>query len=76
MQYVQPVFKKNEWRMPVEVWDRICGYYRPVQHWNKGKQQEFKERVGYNLCPPACDKKAVCIHDHDISHCPLYADAL
>lgn len=28
-----------------EVWSRIVGYYRPVQNWNRGKQEEYKERV-------------------------------
>lgn len=27
-----------------EVYSRIVGYLRPVQDWNKGKTQEFKER--------------------------------
>ena len=27
-----------------EVYSRITGYYRPVQNWNAGKTQEFKER--------------------------------
>ena len=27
-----------------EVYSRITGYYRPVQNWNAGKAQEFKER--------------------------------
>ena len=27
-----------------EVYSRVVGYYRPVERWNKGKQQEFKER--------------------------------
>lgn len=30
--------------VPVEVYSRIVGYYRPVQNWNKGKQEEFKDR--------------------------------
>jgi len=30
--------------IPVEVYSRIVGYYRPVQNWNKGKQEEFKDR--------------------------------
>jgi hypothetical protein len=30
---------------PCEVYSRIVGYLRPVKQWNKGKQQEFKERV-------------------------------
>lgn len=27
-----------------EVWSRVVGYYRPVQNWNKGKKEEFKQR--------------------------------
>ncbi len=30
-----------------EVYSRITGYYRPVQHWNEGKSTEFKERKTY-----------------------------
>jgi anaerobic ribonucleoside-triphosphate reductase len=33
--------------VPTEVYSRIVGYYRPVQHWNIGKQQEFSERNTY-----------------------------
>ncbi len=32
-----------------EVYSRITGYYRPVQNWNVGKSQEYKERKEYNL---------------------------
>ncbi len=32
-----------------EVYSRITGYYRPVQNWNDGKSQEFKDRVEYDL---------------------------
>ena len=32
-----------------EVYSRITGYYRPVQNWNAGKTQEYKERVEYNI---------------------------
>ncbi len=30
-----------------EVYSRITGYYRPVQNWNDGKSQEFKDRKVY-----------------------------
>ena len=30
-----------------EVYSRITGYYRPVQNWNDGKAQEWKERRTY-----------------------------
>ena len=32
-----------------EVWSRITGYYRPVQNWNDGKAQEFKDRRTYDI---------------------------
>ena len=32
-----------------EVYSRITGYYRPVQNWNEGKAQEFKDRKEYNI---------------------------
>lgn len=47
-----------------EVYSRITGYYRPVQNWNDGKREEFKDRKVYNIetsrltgknC--ACDEK-------------------
>ncbi len=30
-----------------EVYSRITGYYRPVQNWNAGKTQEYKDRTEY-----------------------------
>lgn len=30
-----------------EVYSRITGYYRPVQNWNDGKVQEYKDRKEY-----------------------------
>jgi hypothetical protein len=30
--------------MPVETYSRVVGYFRPVQQWNKGKQEEFGDR--------------------------------
>ena len=32
-----------------EVYSRITGYYRPVQNWNDGKSQEYKDRRVYNV---------------------------
>ena len=32
-----------------EVYSRITGYYRPVQNWNEGKVQEFKDRRVYDV---------------------------
>jgi ribonucleoside-triphosphate reductase (formate) len=34
-------------RVPCEVYSRIVGYLRPVQNWNDGKRQEFRDRRVY-----------------------------
>lgn len=34
---------------PAEVYSRITGYYRPVQNWNVGKAQEYKNRKLYDV---------------------------
>jgi len=34
---------------PSEVYSRVVGYYRPVQRWNAGKKEEFKDRLEYAL---------------------------
>ncbi len=34
--------------LKTEVFSRVCGYYRPVRNWNRGKKQEFKERTLYD----------------------------
>ena len=30
-----------------EVWSRVVGYLRPIQNFNRGKKEEYKERVKY-----------------------------
>ena len=32
-----------------EIYSRITGYYRPVQNWNDGKIQEFRDRRVYDI---------------------------
>ena len=32
-----------------EIYSRITGYYRPVQNWNDGKTQEYKDRKVYDI---------------------------
>lgn len=32
-----------------EVYSRITGYYRPIQNWNDGKVQEFRDRMTYDI---------------------------
>lgn len=31
-------------KIPVEVYSRVVGYFRPVNQWNKGKKEEFSQR--------------------------------
>ena len=40
-----------------EVYSRITGYYRPVQNWNDGKAEEFRERKVYNINTSVLKKK-------------------
>lgn len=32
-----------------EIHTRIVGYYRPVSNFNKGKAEEYKNRITYNI---------------------------
>ncbi len=43
-QFTCPICGKS-----AEVYSRITGYYRPVQNWNDGKSQEFKDRKVYDI---------------------------
>jgi hypothetical protein len=39
--------------MPTEVYSRVVGYFRPVQNWNAGKKEEFKDRKPFLTPAPA-----------------------
>ncbi len=36
-------------RTECEVYSRVVGYLRPVNQWNEGKQEEFKDRKTYHI---------------------------
>ena len=66
-----------------EVYSRITGYYRPVQNWNDGKTQEFKDRklyeVGHSHLPgtsaavqPAAEAEPESCECADTGACSLY----
>jgi ribonucleoside-triphosphate reductase len=40
--------------MKCEIFSRVVGYHRPVQNWNKGKKEEFKERVEFDQNTSLC----------------------
>jgi len=44
--------KGEQWSCPecgkeTEVWTRVVGFHRPVQAWNKGKKEEYKDRTTF-----------------------------
>ena len=46
-----------------EVYSRITGYYRPVQNWNDGKAQEYKERKVYDIETSKMKEKVVIVEE-------------
>ena len=42
-------FTCPECKSRTEVYSRITGYYRPVQNWNDGKSQEYRDRKVYDI---------------------------
>jgi len=36
-------------KKPCEIYSRVCGYFRPVANWNRGKQAEFLARKKYSM---------------------------
>lgn len=39
----------KETKCEVEVFSRVTGFFRPVQSWNKGKAEEFKDRKKFDV---------------------------
>ncbi|MDE6029010.1 MAG: ribonucleoside triphosphate reductase [Clostridiales bacterium] len=50
-----------------EVNSRITGYYRPVQNWNDGKAQEFKDRRTYNTMKYATPHTGHCVAKTEVA---------
>jgi len=36
-------------RTKCEVYSRVVGYLRPIDNWNEGKREEFKDRKLFNV---------------------------
>ena len=36
-------------KVPVLCYSRVVGYLSPVSNWHRGKRQEFKERVPFDV---------------------------
>lgn len=59
---------------PAEVYSRITGYYRPVQNWNDGKAQEYKNRQLYdvkNSCLKKVHSSIVTVSKDDVTVEPV-----
>ena len=41
--------EKKELKVQAEIYSRVAGYFRPVNQWNKGKQEEFSQRLEYRI---------------------------
>ena len=44
---MEKIILSDDERQPCEVWTRVMGYFRPLNHFNKGKQSEYQERVWF-----------------------------
>jgi hypothetical protein len=38
-------------RTKCEIWSRTVGYLRPLEQWNDGKREEFKDRKTFVIKP-------------------------
>ena len=32
-----------------EIYSRVVGYLRPIDQWNEGKREEFKDRIKFGV---------------------------
>jgi len=44
-----PTCSQNNKKTECEVYSRVVGYLRPVNQWNRGKQQEFSDRKTFDM---------------------------
>lgn len=58
-----------------EVYSRITGYYRPVQNWNDGKRQEFKDRVEYDIAGSKLHKADAVVEETKEESCSCESGA-
>jgi hypothetical protein len=49
--------------METEVYARIVGYYRSVRNWNKGKKEEYTERINFD----GLEKKTIAAAEPSVS---------
>ena len=49
--------KDSEMKIQTEVYSRVAGYFRPVNQWNRGKQEEFSARKEYIIDNSCTDQE-------------------
>jgi anaerobic ribonucleoside-triphosphate reductase len=40
---------KKPTRQECIIYSRVVGWYTPTKNWNKGKKEEFKDRLSFNI---------------------------
>ena len=69
-------YTPDEYPVRCEVFSRVVGYIRPVNQWNDGKQEEFRQRKTFektangieargNRAPEAAQKTRVVSHESE-----------
>ncbi len=64
-EYTCPICGKK-----TEVYSRITGYYRPVQNWNDGKAQEYKDRKNYKVAAEAAPVAQAAVKAEKVEEAP------
>ena len=44
--------------IPAQVYSRVVGYYTPVENWNRGKREEFKQRETVDIEGAGSDERS------------------
>lgn len=45
LKHIEKAVLESWERQPCEVWSRVMGYHRPVSEFNRGKKNEYYERL-------------------------------
>lgn len=49
MSQESPAVALAKCQQKTEVYARVCGFFRPVQQWNRGKKEEYRERKVFTV---------------------------
>jgi len=61
--------EENLGRTRCEVYSRVVGFLSPVSQWNKGKQEEFRDRKPFYPCDKHTDDNTGNLLCTDLSTC-------